>query len=449
MGSRALQKPVRMARHLSKPALLEAKPQQREARCKIAMIGFGTVGRSVAKVLCERAGRVLLTHVCSRSVNRERAPWLPPEVRWTDDVNDVFAADVDVVVELVGGLQPAEDWIRRALESGKSVVTANKQLIAHSGPELMELAHRMGRHLGYGASVAGGIPVVSALQDGLAGDRLLKIRGILNGTCNYVLTQMESAGISFAAAVKEAQKLGFAEADPSEDVDGLDAAAKLAILARVGLQVQLRTGAVMCRSIREIEAVDFEYAHELGCTIRQVSRAERNGDSLFASVQPALVPLSSPLARVQGNQNLVVATGEFGGDTVYSGFGAGGNPTAVAVVSDLEAIAKANGNGAGLAAAEPQQPKQISSDFASRQYVRFTVNDRPGIIAALASVFAEHQINIDSILQRPGYAKSSLPFLIAFEACRASVLEEALEKIRPLDFLVKPPLSLPVLSEGE
>lgn len=427
---------------------MDAKPRKQDARCKVAMIGFGTVGRSVAKVLCERGGRLSLTHVCSRSVDRERAPWLPPEVCWTDDVNDVFGADVDVIVELVGGLQPAEGWIRRALESGKSVVTANKQLIAHCGPELGELAHRMGRHLCYGASVAGGIPVLSALQDGLAGDRLLRVRGILNGTCNFVLTHMESAGLSFGAAVKQAQKLGFAESDSSEDVDGLDAAAKLAILARVGLRVQLRTQDVLCRTIREIEAVDFEYAHELRCTIRQVSRAERDGNCLLVSVQPALVPLSLPLARVQGSQNLVVATGEFGGDTVYSGFGAGGNPTAVAVVSDLEVIAKANGNGAGLAAAEPQRLK-ISSDFVSRHYVRFTVKDRPGIIAALAAVFAKHQINIDSILQKPGYAKSNLPFLIAFEACRASVLEQALQEIRPMDFLVRPPLSMPVLSEGE
>jgi homoserine dehydrogenase len=417
----------------------------RVAECRVGLVGFGTVGRSVARILCERAPASLrLTHVCSRRIRRRELDWLPEDVRWTDDVNELLSSNVDVVVELVGGLEPAGEWIRSALRAGKSVVTANKRLIAHCGPELLELAHQMGGQLAFGASVAGGIPVISALQDGLAGDCLLQVRGILNGTCNYVLTEIESAGVSLAAAVEEAQKLGFAEADPSEDLDGLDAAAKLAILARAGLRVQLRVEDVLRRSIRDVAAIDFRYARELGCTIRQVSRAEVSGDSVFAAVQPALVPLPSPLARVQGSQNLVIATGEFGGETVFSGFGAGGDPTAVAVVSDLVSLAKANTNGARPAAA--RAPKEIRSDFFSPHYVRFTVKDRPGIIASLAAVFSEHQINIDSVLQKPGYPKSSLPFVIAFEACSAALLEQALDKVRPMEFFVQPPVSLPVLN---
>src|SRR5260370_26050006 len=229
----------------------------------------------------------------------------------------------------MGGLRPAENWIRRALESGKSVVTANKQLIAHCGPELTSLARRMKQQIQFGASVAGGVVVISGVHEGLAGDELFKIRGILNGTCNYIRSQIESNGIPFATALREAQKVGFAEADPTEDIDGLDARAKLAILARVGLHCSVRPENIVARSISAIDAVDFEYANQLGCTIRQISLAELEtesstksstkpkGEELFAAVQPALVELSSPLARVEGSQNLVIATGTYGGQTVF------------------------------------------------------------------------------------------------------------------------------------
>ena len=244
----------------------------------------------------------------------------------------------------MGGLEPAGDLIRRSLKAGKSVVTANKQLISTHGVELLALARQQQRELLFEASVAGGIPIVRAVREGLAGDRLLRVAGILNGTCNYILTRMDSAGLSFADALKEAQALGFAEADPTADVDGYDARAKIAILIAVGLGCQVDPEHIPCRSISSIDRVDFTYARKLDCTIRQISWAERApgpDTQLFASVRPALVPLSSPLARAQGSQNLVTVNGEFGGETTYSGFGAGGDPTAVAVVSDLMSIARA------------------------------------------------------------------------------------------------------------
>src|ERR1700687_5751997 len=204
--------------------------------CNVALGGFGTVGSSVARILCERSNTHLrLTHILNRNVARKKVDWLPSSVQWTENIEDVLSSDVDIVVEVMGGLQPTEDWIRRALESSKSVVTANKQWIARSGPELIALARQMNQQIEFGASVAGGVPVISGLHEGLAGDELFKIRGILNGTCNYILSQIESTGIPFATALREAQKLGFAEADPTEDIDGIDARAKLAILARVGL----------------------------------------------------------------------------------------------------------------------------------------------------------------------------------------------------------------------
>ena len=231
----------------------------------------------------------------------------------------------------------------QGLRAGKSVVTANKLLIADRGPELLRLARQTGRQLQFGASVAGGIPAIIAIQEGLAGDRLYRIAGILNGTCNYILTKMEATGAGFAAALKEAQELGFAEADPTSDVEGYDARAKLVILTQAGLRVNVRSEQIPCAPISPVEAVDFGYARELNCTIRQISIAQKDtskGLHLLAAVRPTLVPLASLTAHVQRNQNLVIATGEFAGPIVLSGFGAGGDPTAVAVVSDLYVIAR-------------------------------------------------------------------------------------------------------------
>jgi homoserine dehydrogenase len=286
------------------------------------------------------------------------------------------------------------------------------------------------------------------VREGLAGDRLLRVAGILNGTCNYILTRMDSAGLSFAAALKEAQALGYAEADPTADVDGYDARAKIAILIAAGLGCQVDPADIPCRSISSIDRVDFTYARKLDCTIRQISWAERApgpDKQLFASVRPALVPLSSPLARAQGSQNLVSVNGEFGGETTYSGFGAGGDPTAVAVVSDLMSIARA---GIGAEVHLPQELEgqvEVSIDFTAPHYVRFTVADRPGIIASLAAVLSAHGINIDAVLQLPGHDKTELPFVMTLEACPVSVLDAALAEINALPFHVRRPMAVPVL----
>jgi len=414
--------------------------------CNVAVLGFGTVGSSVARIIRERSGTNLrLTHVCNRNVARKKVDWLSSDVVWTENFDDILSSNADIVVEVMGGLQPTEDWIRRALTAGKSVVTANKQLISRCGAELIDLARRNGQEIAFGASVAGGVPVISGLHDGLAGDDLFKICGILNGTCNYILSQIESNGVSFATALREAQKLGFAEADPTEDVDGLDARAKLAILARVGLHCAVEPEAIQCRSITPIDSVDFEYANRLGCTIRQISLAELKGDQLFAAVQPALVELNSPLASVEGSQNLVMSTGTYGGETVFGGHGAGGHPTAVAVVSDILAIARAKQAGVSSAGTTPKSPA-ITADFTTKHYLRFIVKDRPGIIASLAAILSHCGINIDAVLQKPGCPKSHLPFLITLEECKASLVDQALKQIDALDFMVQPCLHLPILA---
>lgn len=437
--------------------------------CNVAILGFGTVGSSVAKILCERTDLGLrVTHILNRNVERKRVSWLPESVQWTEKIDEVLASDARIVVEVLGGLQPTEDWIERSLSSGKSIVTANKQLIARRGKALMALARKNKQQLLYGASVAGGVPVISGLQAGLAGDTLFKIRGILNGTCNYILSRMENERLPFAEALREAQNLGFAESDPTEDIDGLDARAKLAILARVGLRCDVPAESIAAQSISRIEAIDFEYANQLGCTIRQISWAELKPAtkanskktraarptqtvqqppaevSLFASVGPALVELSSPLARVEGSQNLLVATGTYGGETVFGGHGAGGHPTAVAVVSDILAIARSSQTDGGGPDQSLVHEVAVSNDSTSKHYLRFYVKDQPGIIATLATILSGYGVNIDAVLQEPGHPKRKLPFLITLQECEASLVEEALGQINALDFLVQPCLHLPI-----
>jgi homoserine dehydrogenase len=432
--------------NLSNPETAPASLSENGGSMNVAIVGFGTVGSSVARILSERGGKDLrLTHIFNRQIARKRNAAPSPSIRWTEDINDVLSSDAHIVIELIGGLEPAGDWIRKALKSGKSVVTANKQLIARHGAELVRLARENGQHIAFGASVAGGVPVISGLQEGLAGDELVELCGILNGTCNYILTRIEAAGVSFADALQEAQKMGFAEADPTDDVDGLDARAKLTILARTGLHVSAELESILARTISVIEPVDFEYAKLLDCTIRQLSRARKTSKKLFATVEPALVHASSPLARVEGARNLVMSTGKFGGETVFGGHGAGGHPTAVAVVSDLIAIARSRQvNGAALD--EGDVPNlSVSPDFTSRHYLRFTVHDEPGIIASLATIFSRLQINIDSVFQKPGYSKSKLPFVITLEPCPASLVEQALTEIASLKFHVQPCLNLPIL----
>jgi homoserine dehydrogenase len=410
----------------------------------------------VAKILCERNNdRLRLTHICNRNVERKKQSsgnerWIPSDVIWTEDFQAILNSDADIVIELIGGLHPAEDIVRGALNAGKSVVTANKQLIARHGPDLLQLASANGSQLEFGASVAGGVPVLPALRTGLSGDRLHGIAGILNGTCNYILSRIETDRIPFSEALEEAQARGYAEADASEDLDGGDARAKLSILALAGLHVRVSPGDIRARTIRPIDAVDFDYAAELGCTIRQISRADLIEATLFADVGPSLVPTSSPFGRVQRNLNLVLTSGEYGGDMAFLGAGAGGDPTAVAVVSDLMFVAESLARGSPSLRPRPSRPLQLASpkvscDFETPWYLRFLVKDQPGIIASLAAILSAHQLNIDAVLQNPGFDKNALPFVITLEPCRDAQLHPALQEMSALPFALKPCLCLPIL----
>jgi homoserine dehydrogenase len=424
------------------------KSASADRRLKIGLIGFGTVGRSVAKILLQdSSGPLLLTHVFNRGIKKKKVGSPEGNVRWTENVDDVLSSDVDVVVELIGGLEPAGEWVRKALRAGKSVVTANKLLISESGPELLDLARKMGKRLEFGASVAGGIPAIIGIQEGLAGDRLYKIAGILNGTCNFILTKMEKDGASFDTALKQAQSLGYAEANPGADVDGMDARAKLLILTQAGLRLRVGSKQIPCRSISSVAAVDFMYAAGLDCTIRQISLAQKEtkkGVRLAAAVQPALIPAASLMAHAQGSQNIVTATGEFGGKVVFSGYGAGGDPTAVAVISDLHAILRSSGAPAEALPGAAEVPDSVTGDFTVPHYLRFVVRDRPGIVASIAAILSKYEISLDALLQKPGFPHSALPFVMTLEACDSAVLNRALAEIARLDFHVEPPLCLPI-----
>ena len=425
---------------LSQPSPLSVRPV---ASCKVALLGFGTVGSSVARILSSGAIPGLeLAHVFNRNVRRKRVSWVDSSVCWTEDVDAVLNGDADVVVEVIGGVEPARSWVKAALEAGKSVVTANKQLIARFGPELSAVAAENGCQLLFGASVAGGVPVITAVERGLAGDELQSVCGILNGTCNYILSKME-AGQPFAAALKQAQKLGYAEADPTDDVAGYDTRAKLVILARVALGAEIPVDAVPCTAISHVQPIDFEYARELGCTIRQIGEAHVNGDEAFATVEPMLVRQTSALARAQGCENVVITGGKLGGNTAFSGPGAGGDATAVAVISDLLTLSRHP----SIAALRPARNFALAKDCVAPYFLRFVVKDRPGIVASIASVLARYHINVDAVFQKPGFDKSALPFVVTVEACSGAKLGAALEEIAKSEFLVEAPLKLRIFAD--
>ncbi len=415
-------------------------------KTRVALLGFGTVGSSVARILGDPYFDSLeLTHIFNRNVGRKKVAWLSDQVSWTEDLAEVLASSADVVVELAGGLDPAGEWVRQALLAGKSVVTANKKLIAYRGIELQKIAQQHGCSLLYGAAVAGGVPVIPALQQGLSGDRMLKLEGILNGTCNFILSKMEQ-GAEFQTVLEEAQSLGYAERDPTEDVDGFDARAKLVILARIGLRADIAPNEIVCRTIRSVAAADFVYAQELHCTIRQIARAEIRHESgsgaLLASVGPMLVKNSSPLAWSKGTENMVISGGAFGGQTIFSGHGAGGHPTAVAVISDIMTIAQG-----GCSVSLGAKPVLGGGEFRLPHYIRFVVRDRPGIVAEIAGELAAEEINIRAILQKPDHPADHTVFVVTVEPCYNSQLTRALEKIGKLDCLLSQPFEMGILTD--
>ncbi len=415
---------------------------------RIGLLGLGTVGGGTLELLtrnadeiARRAGRPLrVTHASVR--NPDRARGLPAEVApHTDPFAVVRQADVDIVAELIGGIEPARELILAAIDAGKHVVTANKALIAHHGNEIFEAARRAGVAVGFEAAVAGGIPVIKTLREGLAGNRIDGIAGIINGTSNYILTQMRDAGLDFATALADAQRLGYAEADPSFDIDGVDAAHKLSILAAIAFGMPLCFDQVHVEGIRDLSAVDVDYAGQLGYRLKLLGIARRGADGVQLRVHPTLLPQRHLLAQVDGVINSVLVDSDALGQSLYYGAGAGAGPTASAVVADLVDIARALTIDAehrvpylafhhDRLQALPVQPiDAIETAF----YLRLTALDRPGVLADVTRILADQQISIEAILQKePAPGASHVAVILLTHRVRERALRDAIARIEAL-----------------
>ncbi len=425
----------------------------------VGIVGLGNVGLGALTILAENADQIALklgfrlnvAAICSRNVESKTLPPSLGPVLKTNHWRDVVChPEVDIVAELVGGTVVAKEIIDAATVARKSVVTANKELMALCGCEIWERAIHAGINLAMEASVCGGIPIHAVLREGISGDRVTALFGILNGTSNYILTEIERRGGSFESILNEAQKLGYAEADPSADVDGFDARSKLAILAALAFGEKITPSDIYTEGIRRIMPVDFQYAHQLSHTIRLICAARQTPSGLILSVRPALLPQSTILAGVQGAYNAVWVRGMYGEDTFYYGRGAGPSPTGVAVVSDLMRVARE------IRAGSPErvspfaherlgeyQPIPITLQK-SAYYLRFRVEDRPGIIARLATVLASKRISIDSVLQIQTENWRDLPFVITVEPTTEESIREAIAEMAAHDYLVEPPLAMPM-----
>jgi len=421
---------------------------------RIAIAGLGTVGGGVIKTLvmrraelAARAGREIDCVAVSALDRSKRRPVSIADIPWADDAASLAAGDADVVVELIGGEDgPARTLVERALSSGKHVVTANKALLAYRGASLAALAEEKGVSLRFEAAAAGGIPIVKALRESLIAYDVVAVRGILNGTCNYILTQMEASGRSFAEILAEAQQLGFAEADPTLDVGGGDTAHKLALLAALAFGIKPDLANIPIQGISHITPQDIAFAREFGWRIKLLGIARRVSDRIDQRVQPAMVKLGTPLADVDGAFNAVVANAGEAGPFFFEGRGAGEAPTASAVLADIVDIARGNVSTAfgrpaeSLRTATPALPQSLRSAF----YLRFDVLDVPGVLAEIATHLAQSEISIESMIQRGRSLGEAVSIVMITHECSHEAVARALKVISASDRVLGTPCMIPM-----
>ena len=417
---------------------------------KIAIAGLGTVGSGVlqlldrqADLLTHRAGRrIVVAAVSARDRRRDRGADLSA-VRWYEDAAAMAAdPEIDVVVELIGGADGiARQVLDTALNHGKHVVTANKALMAHDGTRLAAQAEKKGLILSFEAAVAGGIPIIKGLREGLAGNRLERVYGILNGTSNYILTTMRESAHEFVEVLAEAQKLGYAEADPSFDIDGVDAAHKLAILASVAFGRPVDLAAVYAEGIRHVSRLDIDFAEELGYRIKLLGIARLTGEGLEQRVHPCMVPRATPIAAVEGVYNAVVAEGDFVGRVVLQGRGAGAFPTASAVAADLVDIAA--GRHVPTFGLPTENLRELPGVPIERHhgayYIRLMVVDQPGVIADVAAALRDEQVSMESMIQRGRAPGEAVPVVMTTHVTVEAAMRRALARIEALETVLEPP----------
>ncbi|WP_329529171.1 homoserine dehydrogenase [Streptomyces sp. NBC_01462] len=412
---------------------------------KVALLGCGVVGSEVARIMTTHAddlaarigAPVELTGVAVRRPSKVREG-IDPALVTTDATALVKRGDIDVVVEVIGGIEPARSLITTAFEHGASVVSANKALLAQDGAALHAAAEEHGRDLYYEAAVAGAIPLIRPLRESLAGDKINRVMGIVNGTTNFILDKMDSTGAGYQEALDEATALGYAEADPTADVEGFDAAAKAAILAGIAFHTRVRLDDVYREGMNEVTSADFASAKAMACTIKLLAICERaaDGGSVTARVHPAMIPLSHPLASVRGAYNAVFVESDAAGQLMFYGPGAGGAPTASAVLGDLVAVCRNKLNGATGPgdSAYTQLPVSSMGEVVTRYHISLDVADKPGVLAQVATVFAEHGVSIDTVRQQgrqDGGGEASL-VVVTHRASDAS-LNGTVEALRSLD----------------
>ena len=414
-----------------------------ERALKVAVLGCGAVGSQVVRLLGEQhddlAARVgvpvELVGVAVRRLDAPRDIEVPDGLLTTDAVGLVSRADVDVVVEVIGGLEPARSLILAALENGASVVTANKALLAEDGPTLFEAAAKADRDLYYEAAVAGAIPILRPLRESLAGDRVTRVLGIVNGTTNFILDKMDTSGAGFSEALTEAQELGYAEADPTADVEGFDAAAKAAILASLAFHSRVTAADVYREGISEVTAGDVQSAREMNSVVKLLAICELRGDQVSARVHPAMIPRSHPLASVRGAFNAVFVESEAAGQLMFYGPGAGGAPTASAVLGDLVTVARnrlAHTRGPGESA-YADRAVQPMGETRTRYHVAIDVDDRAGVLAAVANAFADHGVSIQTVRQEGRGADAQL--VVVSHAAPDAALGATVAQLRGMDIV--------------
>ena len=423
---------------------------------RVGLAGVGTVGASVwrrlssqADLLQQRTGtNVRVMQVAARRLERARDAGVPDALVTQDWRTVATNPELDVVVELMGGTKDAFDFISLALQNGKHVITANKALLAERGAELFQLAIKQQKHLLFEASVGGGIPIVRALREGLAGNRIISIHGIINGTCNYILSRMEEADLEFADALAEAKREGYAEADDSLDVDGHDTAHKAAVLAALAYGFWVHPDALYTEGLRHVEKQDLSYARKLGYRLKLLAIIKTDSDgAVEIRVHPTLIPQTNLLASVRGVFNAVLVRGDVAGDTISYGRGAGGDPTASAVLSDLAQVAghwptEQKARNVGHEALHSRL--KTMDEIMSRYYLRLVVEDRPGVLADVARVLANHKIGISSVIQPEAQAGETTPLVIMLHDALEAKFRSAVKEIAAIPAVKAPPVHLRV-----